>query len=125
MKMISPPLGTSGEGFGGGTLLDTNGNGRTGTGETKSLPKKSSVDPSKLSVDVMSGITAQWHGADEAKVTGDVEGLGSDGKFNWVCSNAIQAEETIQLLLRWKVTVPASTKTDIADLTEPLVNVRS
>lgn len=124
--MISPALGTPGEGFGGGMLPDTNGNGRTGpsAGETVALPKKSSMDPKKLSVDVISGITAQWHGAEEAQVTGDVGSLGSDGKFDWVCKD-IKAEEKIELLLRWKVTVPASVKTDVTDsMTEPMAKIR-
>ena len=117
--MVSPKLGTSGEGFNGGIVLDTNHNRRAGLveGEAKALPKN-------LSVNVMKGIIAQWHGAEEAKVTGDVESLGGDGKFEWVCSDGIDAEEKIKLLLQWKVSVPASVKkTDVADLTA-LSNVR-
>jgi hypothetical protein len=117
--MISPKLGTSGEGFNGGTVRDTDHNKRAGPveGGAKALPEN-------LSVNVMKGIVAQWHGAEEATVTGDVEGLGCDGKFEWVCSDGIDAEEKVKLLLQWKVSVPASVKkTEVADLAA-LSNVR-
>ena len=51
---------------------------------------------------VANGVTASWYGADEAGV--DLEALGADGKFNWVCSIGAQAK--INLTMQWEVTAP-------------------
>jgi len=61
-------------------------------GEARALPP----------VKVSNGVIAQWEGADEPGF--DVESLGKDGKFNWVCS--IPAQGKVNLLLAWEVSVP-------------------
>ena len=53
-------------------------------------------------VKVSEGVIAQWEGADEQGF--DVESLGKDGKFNWVCS--IPAQGKVSLLLAWEVSAP-------------------
>lgn len=98
VKLVSPALGVPGEGFGGGTVSGHSSSTGAG-GEPKVL------SPLK----VVSGVNAQWHGADEGV---EVEALGRDGKLNWVC--AIPAQEKIGLVLQWEVTAPA--KTAIAGL---------
>ncbi|KAF8073367.1 hypothetical protein FPV67DRAFT_741034 [Lyophyllum atratum] len=57
-------------------------------------------------VKVGDGVWAQWEGADEPDV--DVEALGRDGKFNWVC--AVPAQGKINLVLSWEVTAPLRTQ---------------
>ena len=61
-------------------------------------------------VKVSSGVVVQWDGADEPG--NDVEGLGKDGKFHWVCS--VPSQGKVNLLLQWEVTAPV--RTDIAGL---------
>ena len=56
-------------------------------------------------VKVSDGVIAQWEGADEPGF--DMESLGKDGKFNWVCS--IPAQGKVNLLLAWEVSAPART----------------
>ena len=53
-------------------------------------------------VTVSEGVVAQWDGADEPNC--DMETLGKDGKFNWVCS--VPSQGKINLLLQWEVTSP-------------------
>ncbi|KAF9005412.1 hypothetical protein BDQ17DRAFT_1423911 [Cyathus striatus] len=60
---------------------------------------KKKVDVSK-SIQVCKGVVAQWEKGDD----GDIE-LGSDGKFSWICS--IPAQGKVDLVLCWKVAVPA------------------
>ncbi|KAF8073969.1 hypothetical protein FPV67DRAFT_1560259 [Lyophyllum atratum] len=57
-------------------------------------------------VKVGDGVWAQWEGANEPDV--DVEALGRDGKFNWVC--AVPAQGKIILLLPWEVAAPLRTQ---------------
>ncbi|KAF8066009.1 hypothetical protein FPV67DRAFT_1562583 [Lyophyllum atratum] len=57
-------------------------------------------------VKVGDGVWAQWEGANEPDV--DVEALGRDGKFNWVC--AVPAQGKIILLLSWEVAAPLRTQ---------------
>jgi hypothetical protein len=61
-------------------------------------------------IHVGKGVLAQWDGIDEAGT--DVESLGKDGKFNWVCEVAPQ--QKIKLQLQWEVTAPI--KLDIVGL---------
>jgi len=51
---------------------------------------------------VANGVTASWYGSEEPGV--DIEALGADGKFNWVCSIGAQAK--INLTMQWEVTAP-------------------
>ena len=62
------------------------------------------------SVKVSDGVIAQWEGADEQGF--DMESLGKDGKFNWVCS--IPAQGKINLSLAWEVSAPV--RTNVAGL---------
>jgi hypothetical protein len=39
----------------------------------------------------------QWEGADEVGATGEVEGLGRDEKFDWICSD-VHAQKNIEIL---------------------------
>ncbi|KAF5360523.1 hypothetical protein D9756_004506 [Leucocoprinus leucothites] len=59
--------------------------------------------PDKLKVS--SGIFAQWNGADEPDV--NVELLGKDGKFDWVC--AVPAQGKVDLLMQYEVAAPPRT----------------
>lgn len=61
-------------------------------------------------VKVSPGVVVQWDGADEPG--NDVEGLGKDGKFYWVCS--VPSQGKVNLVLQWEVTAPV--RTDIAGL---------
>jgi hypothetical protein len=56
-------------------------------------------------VKVSDGVVAQWEGADEQGF--DMENLGKDGKFNWVCS--VPAQGKVNLLLAWEVSAPVRT----------------
>lgn len=56
--------------------------------------------PEKVSV--TSGVYAQWNGADEPDV--NIESLGKDGKFDWVCS--VPPQGKIELFLQYEVIVP-------------------
>lgn len=56
-------------------------------------------------VKVSDGVLAQWDGGDD--VEEDVEALGSEGRFNWVCS--VPAQGKVNLLLSWEVTAPLRT----------------
>lgn len=92
VNMISPKLGISGEGFGGGLFIDK-------WPQTRNF---------RVGVDKDGKVFAQWHGSDEAEV--QVESLGRDGKLNWVCKD-VQA--SIELSLRWQVKIPSNVKTDV------------
>ncbi|GLB45277.1 putative mucoidy inhibitor A [Lyophyllum shimeji] len=61
--------------------------------------------PAPAPVRVAEGVLAQWEGADEEGV--DVDALGRDGKFYWVC--AVPAQGKVNLLLSWEVTAPSRT----------------
>lgn len=52
------------------------------------------------------GIVAQWDGAGEPEV--NVDALGRDGRFNWICS--IPPRSKINLTLQWEVTMPEKTE---------------
>jgi hypothetical protein len=56
-------------------------------------------------VTVSQGVVAQWDGTDDPSF--DIEALGKDGKFNWVCS--VPSQGKINLLLQWEVTAPTDT----------------
>jgi len=59
-------------------------------------------------VRVTTGVVAMWDGADEVgQGEIDVESLGKEGRFAWVCSIAPQAK--IGLTLQWEVTAPTRT----------------
>ncbi|KAF8648982.1 hypothetical protein AX16_006096 [Volvariella volvacea WC 439] len=81
VKLISPPL----------TLPETLNNG------TIRVP-----NPPKIS----DGVIAQWNGVDEDGV--DLESLGKDGMFNWICK--IPAQGKLNLTLQWEVRSPATMK---------------
>ncbi|KAG6843161.1 hypothetical protein H0H87_007324 [Tephrocybe sp. NHM501043] len=66
--------------------------------ETESAKKTRTVAVAK-------GVSAQWDGADEPEP--DVEALGRNGKFDWVC--AIPTQGKINLVLQWEVATPART----------------
>jgi hypothetical protein len=53
---------------------------------------------------------ALWDGADDGEV--DLEALGKDGKFNWVCS--VPAQGKLNLTAQWEVSVPLNV--DVAGL---------
>lgn len=55
---------------------------------------------------VSSGVFAQWNGADEPDV--NVESLGKDGKFDWICS--IPPQGKIDLFLQYEVIAPPRTQ---------------
>jgi hypothetical protein len=88
VKLVSPPLVAP---FSDSTLS---------SGELKVPPP----------VNVSSGVVVQWDGADEPG--NDLEGLGKDGKFHWVCS--VPSQGKVNLLLQWEVTAPV--RTDIVGL---------
>jgi hypothetical protein len=72
-----------------------------------SLPEQAStiakdVGERHVPVSVSEGVLAQWEGADEPGF--DLEALGKDGKFNWVCT--VPAQGKINLLLSWEVITP-------------------
>ncbi|KAF5374163.1 hypothetical protein D9615_008847 [Tricholomella constricta] len=69
----------------------------TGTSEKGGRPQPVQVSP---------GVVAQWEGADEPDV--DLEGLGRDGKLNWVC--AVPPQGKVELFLSWEVTAPSETQ---------------
>jgi hypothetical protein len=56
-------------------------------------------------VKVGDGVLAQWEGADEQGF--DMEHLGRDGKFHWVC--AVPPQSKVNLLLSWEVSAPLRT----------------
>jgi hypothetical protein len=86
VKLVSPSL----------VIPDHSATTRGNNGGTPSAPPP---------VKVSDGVVAQWAGADEAGF--DVESLGKDGKFNWVCS--VPAQGTVNLLLAWEVSAPVRT----------------
>jgi hypothetical protein len=55
-------------------------------------------------------VYAQWNGADEPDV--NIEILGKDGKFDWVCT--VPAQGKIDMFLRYEVISPP--RTDITGL---------
>ncbi|KAJ3575514.1 hypothetical protein NP233_g1060 [Leucocoprinus birnbaumii] len=55
---------------------------------------------------ISSGVFAQWSGADEPDV--NVELLGKDGKFDWICY--IPAQGKVDLLLQYEVAAPPRTQ---------------
>ncbi|RDB30474.1 Protein F37C4.5 [Hypsizygus marmoreus] len=55
-------------------------------------------------VDVSDGVVAQWEGADE--VEGDVDVLGKDGKFFWLCG--VPPFEKTSLNFQWEVSAPVT-----------------
>lgn len=57
-------------------------------------------------VKISSGVFAQWSGADEPDV--NVESLGKDGKFDWVCS--VPPQGKIDLVLQYEVIAPPRTQ---------------
>ncbi|KAG6852228.1 hypothetical protein C0991_001818 [Blastosporella zonata] len=56
-------------------------------------------------VAVAKGVSAMWDGADDPAV--DVNALGMNGMFNWVC--AVPAQGKINLVLQYEVVTPART----------------
>lgn len=90
VKLVSPGL----------SIPDYTNSGANNGGELKAPPP----------VKVSDGVLAQWEGADEQGF--DIEALGKDGKFNWVCS--VPSQGKINLLLSWEVTAPL--RTDIVGL---------
>ncbi|KAH9480090.1 Protein F37C4.5 [Psilocybe cubensis] len=61
-------------------------------------------------IKVASGVVAMWDGADEVEQGGesvDIESLGKEGRFCWVCSVPPLAK--IGLTLQWEVAAPANT----------------
>jgi hypothetical protein len=60
--------------------------------------------PEKLKVST--GVYAQWNGADEPDV--NVETLGKEGKFDWIC--AIPGQSKVDLVLQYEVTAPLQTQ---------------
>ncbi|PPQ80767.1 hypothetical protein CVT25_001904 [Psilocybe cyanescens] len=64
-------------------------------------------------VKVSSGVTAMWDGADEVGQGGegesgvDLESLGKEGRFCWIC--AVPPQGKVGLVLQWEVAAPANT----------------
>ncbi|KAH6907607.1 hypothetical protein BKA70DRAFT_1189593 [Coprinopsis sp. MPI-PUGE-AT-0042] len=58
-------------------------------------------------VNVSKGITAQWEGVEEVSSESEVEDLGGEGKFGWLCS--IPAQGKVNLTLQWEVSAPFKT----------------
>ncbi|KAL1747065.1 hypothetical protein HDZ31DRAFT_80762 [Schizophyllum fasciatum] len=54
------------------------------------------------SIKVSESVRAQWDGADDPQ--GDAEGLGKDGKLNWVCD--VQPQSHVHLTLQWEISYP-------------------
>ena len=100
VKLIAPSL----------PLSDKTSGGNGGTNAAKLL--QSTVE-NKLGVkvpapvNVAKGITAQWEGVDEVSSESEVEDLGGEGKFGWLC--AIPAQGKINLALQWEVSAPFKT----------------
>ena len=64
-------------------------------------------------VEVSSGVTATWDGADEVSLGSvgqdevDVDSLGRDGRFCWICSVAPQAKVNVNL--QYEISAPLKT----------------
>ncbi|KAF8959143.1 hypothetical protein BDZ97DRAFT_1839119 [Flammula alnicola] len=93
VKLLQPALTLpSAEGSGGVTLSAASG------GELKAPPP----------VKVSPGVVAMWDGADdEAGQAVDVEALGREGRFAWVCS--VPPQGKVGLVLQWEVSAPVRT----------------
>ncbi|TFK31126.1 hypothetical protein BDQ12DRAFT_307927, partial [Crucibulum laeve] len=78
--------------------------------ESSGTTKGSGVPKVPPPVKVATGVEAQWDGLEE--VGDDIENLGRDGKFNWLCAIPAQGKNNLQL--QWEVTAPV--RTDITGL---------
>jgi len=98
VKLVQPALVLpNAEGSGGGTLSAAS------SAELKVPPP----------VKVSQGVVATWDGADEfGQGDVDVEALGKEGRFCWVCS--VPSQGKIGLVFQWEVSAPA--RTDITGL---------
>lgn len=105
VKLLQPPLALPGaDGSGSGTIS------ASGADDELKLP---------AAIKVSSGVVANWDGADEislGSVQGqndvDIESLGRDGRFCWICSVPYQGK--VNLILQWEVSAPL--RTDILGL---------
>ncbi|KAJ3505935.1 hypothetical protein NLJ89_g7153 [Agrocybe chaxingu] len=78
---------------------------------TVALKKPALVLPSQDSANLMApfvrveeGVSACWYDAGDS---GNIAALGKEGKLKWVCS--VPAQQKINLLLQWEVSVPSDT----------------
>jgi len=97
VKLVQPPLVLPGA-DGKGTINSTTGAGENG------LPA-----PVKIS----SGVTATWDGADEVSLGSvgqnevDIDSLGREGRFCWICSVPPQAKVNVNL--QYEISAPIKT----------------
>jgi hypothetical protein len=76
----------------------------TGAGGEARLPA-----PAKIS----SGVTASWDGADEVSLGSvgqnevDIDSLGRDGRFCWIC--AVQPQAKVNVNLQYEISAPMKT----------------
>ena len=74
--------------------------------------KKGEVEVPKP-LNIGDGVIAQWADADQLDV--DLEALGKDGKFEWICSLASQKK--LNLNIAWEVNFPQ--RSDVSGLDWP------
>jgi hypothetical protein len=99
VKLIQPPL----------VLPTAEGTG-TLSSATSAAAGELKVPPP---VKVAPGVVATWDGADEfGQGDVDVEALGKEGRFCWICS--VPSQGKIGLVFQWEVSAPA--RTDITGL---------
>ncbi|KAJ3481067.1 hypothetical protein NLJ89_g12240 [Agrocybe chaxingu] len=98
VKLVQPPL----------SLPKAEGTGTTSSSAAGSSEKAKIPPPVKVS----SGVVATWDGADEVSLGQgqedvDVDALGREGRFCWICSVAPQGK--VGLVLQWEVSAPLKT----------------
>lgn len=74
--------------------------------------KKGEVEVPKP-LNIGDGVIAQWAGADQPDV--DLEALGKDGKFEWICS--LPSQKKLNLNIAWEVNFPQ--RIDVSGLDWP------
>lgn len=80
----------------GSTRSGSSGNGNGSKDDGKKIKNL----PAPIKVSEKPAVYAQWHGADEDDV--QVDGLGEDGRLDWIVSN-LGSMETLNLTLAWEV----------------------
>ena len=77
------------------------------------LPNKKGEVEVPKPLNIGDGVIAQWADADQPDV--DLEALGKDGKFEWICSLASQKK--LNLNIAWEVNFPQ--RSDVSGLDWP------
>ena len=77
------------------------------------LPNKKGEVEVPKPLNIGDGVIAQWADADQLDV--DLEALGKDGKFEWICSLASQKK--LNLNIAWEVNFPQ--RSDVSGLDWP------